>query len=170
MKPKAGLNSLDLHASGQKVVEFKDGLRIVYNPTNDRFANTLFGTLQHILIGRCDFRDDVNNIEGWFEIGNVRRKPKDYLIGAITKNGVQVAEMSGSYAGFLEFDGKRYWDQRDVATYPCLDLTKTQPTTDKKGSLPLLLPSDSERRTDLTTLKLGDVDAAEVCKNELENV
>lgn len=63
-----------------KHVEFKDGSKISYNPTNDQFKNTLIGTITHLLIGKCEYRDEVNNVYGFFELGKgSKRQAKDYL-------------------------------------------------------------------------------------------
>jgi hypothetical protein len=44
----------------------------------------------------------------------VKKKPSDYVDGEISVKGKVVSKMRGSYMGFLEFDGNRYWDARDV--------------------------------------------------------
>ena len=37
-------------------------------------------------------------------------RPSDYIEGTITKGGKAISKYDGSYCGFLNFDGTRYWD------------------------------------------------------------
>jgi hypothetical protein len=50
------------------------------------------------------------------EIGksNDKNSGKDYLEGQIEKNGKVICKISGNYMGYLDFDGQRYWDIREV--------------------------------------------------------
>ena len=41
--------------------------------------------------------------------------------GEILKDGVKVSELNGSYMGYLEFDGKRYWDVRRMMNFDLID-------------------------------------------------
>jgi hypothetical protein len=67
---------------------FKDGSKITYNPTQDKFSNTLFGTLNHLITGKCEFKDELNGITASYEIGACGKKlAKDYLKGEIMKDG-----------------------------------------------------------------------------------
>ena len=47
------------------------------------------------------------------KLGKVKKKPSDYFKGTISQNGKVLSEIYGSYMGFCEFDGMRYWDFRD---------------------------------------------------------
>lgn len=49
------MNSIDLDVKGGKLITFADGGRITYTPQQDKFYNTLWGTLVHTLCGTCDF-------------------------------------------------------------------------------------------------------------------
>lgn len=51
------------------------------------------------------------NIKAWIKTG-VSRLPLDHYEGEITVNGNCVAKIRGSYLGFLDIDGVRYWDVR----------------------------------------------------------
>ena len=62
--------------------------------------------------------------------------------------------------GFIDFDGIRYWDIREKESvwFPI----------EKKGESSL--PSDSSRRRDAIVLATGDIKAAQVVKEEMENL
>lgn len=87
--PKAHLNSIDLNVVGAKRVSFKDGTYISYTPNQDKFQNTLWGTLIHQYTGKIEFEDTFNGLTAWYEFGNggKRGNPKDYVKGEILKNG-----------------------------------------------------------------------------------
>lgn len=85
----------------------------------------------------------------------LKNRVQDFLKGEIKVNGKKVSEIYGTYLGFLEFDGIRYWDARDYKPFPLIPCAKT-------------LPSDSRYRPDLRTLALGDVPTAQKRKEELE--
>ena len=108
------MNSVDLDVAGGKVLYFpKDGAKIKYNAPDDNFANALFGTLIHNLCGVCKFTDEKNGIEAQYNIGGAGRKyPKDYFVGEIKQHGKVVSKMFGSYMGYIDFDGVRWWDGR----------------------------------------------------------
>lgn len=57
------------------------------------------------------------DISATLSIGSVRKKPTDYIEGEIIYKNKIVSKMYGSYMGFLEFDGKRYWDSRYVLPF-----------------------------------------------------
>lgn len=57
--------------------------------------------------------------------------------------------------GFIEFDGIRYWDTRDLKPYKL-----------HKSEKPL--PSDSRYRPDLQQLAQGNIEAAQQRKEEME--
>ena len=42
------------------------------------------------------------------------KKGRDYVAGWIKKDGKTVSELSGTYMGYIEFDGQRYWDIRKM--------------------------------------------------------
>ena len=168
--PKAHLNSIDLNVKGSKEVVFNDRTRITFNPPPDSFKNTLWGgALVHQITGRVDFEDRVNGVTAYYEIGDggVKKAPKDYLKGEIMVNGQSVCQIYGSYMGFLDIDGERFWDVREQDNYLPVDISKEEKVT-AGGSLPLVLPSDTTYRLDSQTLDSGDVEAAQLRKNEME--
>ena len=80
--PKAHINSIDLCVVGSKSVVFRDGSKITYTPHQDKFQNTLFGTLNHLITGKCEFIDENNGIKAFYEIGGCGKKlAKDYFKG-----------------------------------------------------------------------------------------
>lgn len=50
-----------------------------------------------------------------------------------------------------------------------MDLTRDEKAI-KKGVMPILLKSDTTYRRDSCTLQSGDVEQAQVCKNEMEEL
>jgi hypothetical protein len=82
--------------------------------------------------------------------------------GYIEKQGVKVCnKIYGSYMGYIDFDGERYFDLRDQEALEVIDI----PLNSTK---PLCLESDSRKRIDLVELFSGDPDVAQQNKNTLE--
>jgi len=133
------MNSIDLDVKGGKIITFADGGRITYAPHQDKFYNTLWGTLVHTLCGTCDFKDEANGIEATYTIGI--KKGRDYFKGEIKQNGKVVSTLTGSYMGYIDFDGVRYWDIRKMQNFDII-----APPVNK------VLPSDWRNRTDTTAL------------------
>ena len=130
--PKAHLNSIDLNVKGKKEVFFNDGSKVTFTPPPDAFKNTLWGgALVHQITGRVEFEDATNGVTAYYEIGNggVKNNPKDYLKGEILRNGESVSKIFGSYMGYVEIDGERYWDVRGQVNYLPVDLSKTEKAT-----------------------------------------
>jgi len=71
------------------------------------------------------------------------------------KNGEQIGSMEGTYLGYIDIDGKRYWDYTKITPHR-LNFTDND------------LGSDHRVRTDLTTLLSGDVKNAQKEKEKLE--
>jgi len=40
--------------------------------------------------------------------------PQDFLVGALFKDGKKIGDIRGNYMGFLDIDGKRYFDAREI--------------------------------------------------------
>ena len=104
------MNSIDLDVKGGKTIIFKNGAKIKYTPHQDKFHNSLWGTLVHCLTGTCDFTDEENGVTAQYTIGT--KKGRDYFTGEIKKDGEVVSRLSGTYMGYIEFDGVRFWDIR----------------------------------------------------------
>jgi hypothetical protein len=94
--PKAHMNSIDLVVKGGKWVEFLDGSVITYEPHQDKVLNSVWGTLVHLVCGKCHFEDKKNGIKAWYEIGNNKNRPMDYFAGEIIKDGQVVSKMFGN--------------------------------------------------------------------------
>ena len=110
------MNSIDLDVKGGKTITFKDGGCIKYTPHQDKFHNSLWGTLVHCLTGTCDFTDEQNGITATYTIGI--KKGRDYFKGEIKKDGKVVSTLTGTYMGYIEWDGERWWDIRSCGTAP----------------------------------------------------
>ena len=84
------------------------------------------------------------------DVGGVRRKPKDYLEGYIKQDGETVCKkVFGTYMGYIDFDGQRFWDARHMDNYKIEDLPLDQSLT-----------SDSRNRPDIINLGLSHVEVA----------
>ena len=53
-------------------------------------------------------------IEATITLGKTKKKPTDYFQGEIKMQGEIISQIYGTYMGFIEFDGIRYWDFRDI--------------------------------------------------------
>lgn len=100
------------------------------------------GTMKHETLGEVFFEDPVNKIEAMIYTGKTKKKPSDYIHGDIKVNGRIVSSCVGSYLGFIEFDGKRYWDHRHILPY-------------KMNVKNSSLMSDHQKRTDRKLLASG---------------
>ena len=88
------------------------------------------GTMRHESTGKITFQDEKNSngqnklllldLIGTLNIGKVKKKPTDYIDGDITYKNKSVTKLYGSYMGFLEFDGVRYWDAREILPFNLL--------------------------------------------------
>jgi hypothetical protein len=120
------------------------------------FNGTFFGSLRHESLGNSTYKDNYGN-RCTIKIGGIKGKPSDYLHGEIFNHaGEVVSKVSGTYAGYLDFDGCRYWDARQIKGFPI--------------HFKMILPSDSEARKDLIILRQGDMDSAQQAKEEIENL
>ena len=112
----AHMNSIEMQITGHRLIEFPiDGSDIKFNPHSDLFKNTFIGTLTHQIQGTMTYMDEKNGVSAELKFGNVKKKPNDYFTGAIRQragNGkwVDVKEIKGTYLGYVDFDGVRYWD------------------------------------------------------------
>lgn len=156
---KAGLNSLNIQNTGRRQIAFKDGQVISMNCVDERYSNTFFGTMRHESCGLLTFRDVANKLECSVRIGEVSGKPTDYLEGFVMREGKVVSHLTGTYLGYLDFDSKRYWDVRQSETYKVIH---------RQIDFEANLPSDSEVRPDLVSLRDGSIDEAQRHKESME--
>lgn len=120
------------------------------------------GTMNHQLTGKIEFHYPKENLYGWYELGNVKKKTKDYFSGEIHFGGKKLLDVYGNYMGYMDVGGVRYFDVRNIQDiYQPIEALGEQ-----HGSL----PSDSTRRIDSTTLRSGNVEAAQKAKEMLEEL
>lgn len=157
---KAYLNSINLEISGHKVAEFADGSKIVFNNQQDTFGNTLIGTCHHQMLGKIKFEDLQNGITGYLNLGDEKRRPRDYFSGHIEQHGIVVCEkIYGNYMGYADFDNERYLDIREQENYKITDIPLDSPTC---------LDSEARKRSDLRELFAGNDELAQDNKTALE--
>eukprot|EP00743_Colponemidia_sp_Colp-15_P004614 GILK01004974.1.p1 GENE.GILK01004974.1~~GILK01004974.1.p1 ORF type:complete len:916 (+),score=174.71 GILK01004974.1:170-2917(+) len=153
----AGLNKITLTNSGKRAVYFQDGSKITFNSAIDMWTGTFMGTLRQEAAGTIEFVDADHDITCSLRLGQVKRKPSDYFNGDIKVGGQNVSTVYGTYVGYCEFDGVRYWDYRST---PCFE------------PVPVVspLPSDALRRPDLKLMLTDNVKEAQAAKEDLENM
>ena len=66
---RAGLLSAQSVPSGYKEITFKDGQKIRHNLTRDNIYNLVMGTIGHQITGKIEFKDEGNNLHGYYEMG-----------------------------------------------------------------------------------------------------
>ena len=77
------------------------------------------------------------------------------------KDGKKVSDIYGTYAGYCDFNGERYYDARVVQNFMAKPIPETETTSPNlRNSLPVVLPSDCTKRADSVTLLAGDVESA----------
>jgi hypothetical protein len=158
----AGFNSLtvfsnQLRNQGKKQIKFKDGSIIQITFPDDQFVKTFIGTMRQETFGSFTIDDKKNKLQCLVNIGNVKGKLSDYVEGVIVEDGKRiVSKLTGTYLGYFEFDGVRYWDAREVSAFPMIPKT--------------ILPSDSDLREDLKYLREDRLVEAQASKEQLEAV
>ena len=75
------------------------------------------GTMGHQLTGKIEFHDKLNNLYGWYELGNIKKKTQDNFTGEILQFGKKIVEIRGNYMGYMDFNGVRYFDVRELEHY-----------------------------------------------------
>ncbi|KAM3145464.1 Oxysterol-binding protein 4 [Paramecium bursaria] len=151
----AGLNSITLRNRGKRTVVF-DNERIDYNFAYEQYSGTIFGKMRVETLGQSIYKTS-SGLEAVIRFGEVKGKPSDYFVGVIRQDGVDICKIYGSYMGFIEFDGVRYWDHRQNHPFK---ITFKEPT----------LESDAQLRGDYVNLKNQNFDKAQEQKELLENV
>lgn len=156
---KASLNSIKVNVIGNKYIIFKDGTKITWNNMEDQISNTLIGTMSRQVTGKQEYIDETNNITAYIKTDV--KKIQDYIEGKICMFGQEIYKITGNYNGFIDFNGKRYWDIRETTAFDVIP-----------SSAKTLLPSDSRNRADIIWLKSHDRDSDEAqdSKEELEEL
>lgn len=153
----AGLNSLTINNVGKKSFIFPDGQTITHNLPNEIFSGTFFGIVRQETLGVIEFIEAPTGYTARIQFGGIQNMASDYITGEIRDPGGEtLSTISGTYCGYLEIDGVRYWDARHVRPY--------------EFSFDGNLASDSEVRTDLVALRRGDVEIAQQAKEDIENL
>mmetsp|Transcript_8952 Transcript_8952/g.16125 ORF Transcript_8952/g.16125 Transcript_8952/m.16125 type:complete len:388 (-) Transcript_8952:2916-4079(-) len=155
---KLGFNEVRLLHHGERQIDFDDGTSISFNNPYDTFSGVLWGSFVHVTLGSVEFVDKKNGLYCELKFGASRKELSDYCEGIIMKDNEPVAEVSGSWASYLDSDGIRYWSWADQEMYKA----SPSPTVG-------VLPSDSSRRADLIEYTAGNLEAAQERKTELEN-
>ena len=99
----------------------------------------------HAMRGTSEFKDEQNGITAEYTFET--KKGRDYFVGHIKKNGVVVSKLSGSYMGYIEFDGVRYWDVRRMRNFGIIEEPKEK-----------CINSDWRNRSDTQALQAKDND------------
>mmetsp|Transcript_29439 Transcript_29439/g.70761 ORF Transcript_29439/g.70761 Transcript_29439/m.70761 type:complete len:453 (-) Transcript_29439:516-1874(-) len=157
-----GYNKLYVKQSGARICEFPDGTKITAGFSMDRYNNVYWGDVIQEVLGEYIFKDQKNNLACSLYLNQTKHLPSDVFVGSIDQYNAegestkQLCEADGSWTGFLDFDGVRYWDYKQ-------DNCRIQPAMD-----PRPLPSDSRFRQDRNSLATGDLDGAQQWKVEIE--
>lgn len=72
------------------------------------------GTLYNHCQGKVEFHDKENGFYGFYEIGKVKKRTQEYFEGAVFHKDQKVSDVFGNYAGYMDFDGIRYYDLREI--------------------------------------------------------
>lgn len=57
------------------------------------------------------FEDKTFGFYAEIMLGKIKKKPTDYFDGNIVKDGKVCSKIYGTYLGFIDFDGIRYWEK-----------------------------------------------------------
>merc|ERR1719326_987130 len=94
-------------------------------------------------------------------VGGSRDHASDYFEGTIRDaRGVSLGDVSGTYLGYVDIDGERFWDIRHVPGLAGL------PREDTHHSL--ALASDTSYRQEIVDMWAGRLDAALEVKAAME--
>jgi len=161
-------NSVKGAQKGPLFVEFKDGTKIRYNLPVVLLNGVLWGDRIMEYEGSVTFTDEKNGLQANIHIpipvngffggffNSNKKPPSDHLSGTITHNSKNVSDITGSWLGAIEFDGKRYWTFTDK-TYIHARITNP-------------LPSDCSNREDIQLVKVTNFKDAAEAKVKLENI
>eukprot|EP00825_Cyclidium_porcatum_P049144 TRINITY_DN8423_c0_g1_i1.p1 TRINITY_DN8423_c0_g1~~TRINITY_DN8423_c0_g1_i1.p1 ORF type:complete len:267 (-),score=35.77 TRINITY_DN8423_c0_g1_i1:58-858(-) len=142
-KATAGLNSATVRNRGTRSIQFKDGQVIKFNFGYEVYKGTFLGQLRTESLGTLDCIDEQNHIVSNIIVGKEKKKPTDYLSGDIKINGKVVSKVYGTYLGYIEFDGVRYWDQRTILPFQQINRQS-------------VLESDHQKRLDLSLIHISE--------------
>jgi len=69
------------------------------------YSGTLMGSLKQESVGKMIFSDEKNGFTCEVKFGEVKKKPSDYFTGDILQKGKVISKCSGTYLGYIDFDG-----------------------------------------------------------------
>lgn len=100
-------------------MEFKTGEKYEIGFLNVGYEGVFIGTLREATIGTFSIKDINHGFSFKTKIGHdLEKRPKDYFIGHIdNKNGKAVCGVFGTYLGYVNFEGVRYWDGRKTKPF-----------------------------------------------------
>jgi hypothetical protein len=169
-------NTVKGYQKGPNNIDFPDGQRISFSEPVIMIRGIMFGERYIEFGSTMTFVDEKNNLScdlvlnpdglGFFKgLFSKAKSPSDTVRGQILlrpadatekDKGTVLGEITGSWLGYLDIDGVRYWDIRDtpLASQPI-------PTAE-----PLM--SDSRFRDDLRYLLEGNTELAQEYKTMLE--
>jgi hypothetical protein len=120
-----GYNKMLVTPQGERSVHFADGTTITCDCPSDRILNLFWGQMCHETLGVQIFTDAKNGIRCRLDFGNPSGRsgvPSDYFEGVIEKFDPssphaatqELVSVEGSWVGFIDFAGVRYWDIRST--------------------------------------------------------
>jgi hypothetical protein len=122
-----------------------------------QYEGVFLGTLRESTIGTLTVSLEKSELRFEAKFGNIENKQPDFFKGMIKRGEKPVAGVFGTYLGFVNIEGKRYWDGRRVKPFRFL------------GEKKEILESDSSLRKDLQFLEKGRLVEAQFHRDELEN-
>lgn len=132
---------------------------VTYNPPKQEQSGGMFKSLSKKIWGSKKSGEQTTD--------TVLIQIYQKALNGTSKEKVCVAEGSGSWLEYIQFDGKVYWTvDDDKPTWLMMNDKENVPPTNQE----FLLPSDSQLRTDMPHLKSKNFDEAEKAKFELEEM
>jgi len=129
----------------------------VFGCCNESFNNSFFGTIRQESIGEISFKDLKNGFELVLKLGNVKKKTSDYFQGEIKLKNSVVSKVYGTYVGYMEFGGTRYWDVRENVEVKTIEPERQ-------------LRSSSIYREDRIFIEKNNVEEGQKAKERLEEL
>lgn len=163
-------NTVKGNQKGWNHVDFADGHRISFTIPQVHVHGIMMGERYVDFHGTMDFVDEANDLHCELQMNPDRKgfvkslfkraeTPTDWFRGVITKGpaktGQELCAVEGSWLGFVDIDGVRYFDVRDAPR------ARHIPADNH-------LPSDARNRRDLIELLKGDLDMAQKVKEIME--
>jgi hypothetical protein len=149
---------------------FPDGVKVEYTMPELQMDGMVFGDRYVNWTGKLLVEDTANKLSacvtfnpgqqnsGWF---SSRATPgalrKDCFTGLVLKAGEEISQITGSWMDHIMFDNQVYWKIRQF-----------KPFVPLKAEAKFVLPSDSRFRSDISSLKEGDLEQSQYNKAMIE--